>query len=214
MVFSCRRALLSPARHITTLPSTILCASRILLPRSITTSTRSRNEKRERTITVWEQTVSASVTKSSSTSANDEDKNRRHNKGAKHYRPNEKGYGWQEVVDPTLSTKVKLSDSYLSKLSSYKYNTKMVDIQNIPFIQHFLPANYPQSVCPSYATYASYCFASSIAGSAAMVLSTQALLVAVGVGNSSAAPMAAALNWVMKDGGELHMKVTRLVKWR
>ena len=40
-----------------------------------------------------------------------------------------------------------------------------------------------------------------------MVLSTQALLVAVGVGNSSAAPMAAALNWVMKDGGELYMKV-------
>ena len=33
-----------------------------------------------------------------------------------------------------------------------------------------------------------------------MVLSTQALLVAVGVGTQSAAPMAAALNWVMKDG--------------
>jgi len=33
-----------------------------------------------------------------------------------------------------------------------------------------------------------------------MVLSTQALLVAVGVGTSHAAPMAAALNWCMKDG--------------
>ena len=33
-----------------------------------------------------------------------------------------------------------------------------------------------------------------------MVLSTQALLIAVGVGTESAAPMAAALNWFMKDG--------------
>eukprot|EP00984_Skeletonema_dohrnii_P015426 scaffold6665_cov78-Skeletonema_dohrnii-CCMP3373.AAC.3 len=47
-----------------------------------------------------------------------------------------------------------------------------------------------------------YCFLvlGSVAGSSAMVLSTQALLVAVGVGTQSAAPMAAALNWVMKDG--------------
>ena len=35
---------------------------------------------------------------------------------------------------------------------------------------------------------------------AAMVLSTQALLIAVGVGTHSAAPLAGALNWVMKDG--------------
>jgi len=33
-----------------------------------------------------------------------------------------------------------------------------------------------------------------------MVLSRQALLIEVGVGTQSAAPMAAALNWVMKDG--------------
>jgi len=33
-----------------------------------------------------------------------------------------------------------------------------------------------------------------------MVLSTQALLLAVGVGSACAAPFAAALNWVMKDG--------------
>jgi hypothetical protein len=36
---------------------------------------------------------------------------------------------------------------------------------------------------------------------AAMVLSTQTLLLAVGVGSTSSAPMAGALNWVlMKDG--------------
>lgn len=86
-----------------------------------------------------------------------------------------------------------------SLLNTYKkgeYN----DIRKIPFIHLFLPAHFPHSVCPSYITYASYCFLGSIAGSAAMVLSTQALLIAVGVGTQSAAPMAAALNWVMKDG--------------
>jgi hypothetical protein len=35
---------------------------------------------------------------------------------------------------------------------------------------------------------------------AAMVLSTETLLLAVGVGSASSAPMAEALNWVMKDG--------------
>lgn len=209
-----RRALLSSTESCSSiaiissqLRSPLFCPKQqrriLVLRRSITASTKSRSE---RTITVWEQTVSASVTKSRPISNDgDENKSKRHTQGAKHYRQNEEGYGWQEVVDPFRSTKIKLSDSYLTKLSFYR-NAKMSDVQNIPFVQHFLPANYPQSVCPSYATYASYCFASSIAGSAAMVISTQALLVAVGVGNSSAAPMAAALNWVMKDGGELYMK--------
>ncbi|KAL7541105.1 hypothetical protein ACHAXR_010638 [Thalassiosira sp. AJA248-18] len=89
--------------------------------------------------------------------------------------------------------------SISSTINAYK-SRDLTNIQNLPFIHHFLPARYPHSVCPSYASYASYCFLGSIAGSSAMVLSTQALLIAVGVGTQSAAPMAAALNWVMKDG--------------
>ena len=70
---------------------------------------------------------------------------------------------------------------------------------------HFLPANYPHSVAPGYMAYASYGFIASIAGSAAMVLSTQTLLLAVGVVGSgqnhqTASIMAGALNWVLKDG--------------
>ena len=70
---------------------------------------------------------------------------------------------------------------------------------------HFLPANYPHSVAPGYMAYASYGFVASIAGSAAMVLSTQTLLLAVGVVGSgqnhqTASIMAGALNWVLKDG--------------
>jgi len=67
-------------------------------------------------------------------------------------------------------------------------------------VRHFLPAGYPTSVAPGYKRYIGYCMAANTVGSASMVLSTQTLLLAVGVGSSATAPMAAAINWVMKDG--------------
>lgn len=69
-------------------------------------------------------------------------------------------------------------------------------------IAHLLPAQYPNSVAPGYLRFASFCFTASVAGSAAMVLSTQTLLLAVGVVGSNAQQasiMAGAFNWVMKD---------------
>jgi hypothetical protein len=65
-----------------------------------------------------------------------------------------------------------------------------------------LPAGYPKSVAPNYSRFAGFCFTASIAGSAAMVLSTQTLLLAVGVVGQNvqqASIMAGAWNWVMKD---------------
>ena len=77
-------------------------------------------------------------------------------------------------------------------------------------VKHFLPAGYPQCVAPGYAHFCQYAFVASVAGSAAMVLSTQTLLLAVGVIGSAPAStagatagvgvMAGALNWVLKDG--------------
>ena len=87
----------------------------------------------------------------------------------------------------------------LSTVKSCKENG-VTNMDSLPFARHFLPAHYPRSVCQSYASYASHSFLGSVAGAAAMVLSTQALLVAVGVGAPCAAPMAAALNWALKDG--------------
>lgn len=66
----------------------------------------------------------------------------------------------------------------------------------------FLPAQFPTSVAPGYAGFATFCFSASIAGSAAMVLSTQTLLLAVGIVGQNvqqASIMAGAFNWVMKD---------------
>ena len=149
-------------------------------------------------IQVFEQTISSSI---ANHAASDDEPEKQKDllrkvRGRVVYQP--KDVGW-EVVKPLNDANNDISSSSSSIPISLQVKD-FTDIRNIPFIHHFLPANYPHSVCPSYATYASYCFLGSVAGSSAMVLSTQALLVAVGVGTQSAAPMAAALNWVMKDG--------------
>jgi hypothetical protein len=76
------------------------------------------------------------------------------------------------------------------------------------FLCHFLPRGYPQTVDVGYLSYTYYTFLANVAGSASMVLSTQTLLLAVGIvghhqGDESimqAGVMAGALNWVLKDG--------------
>jgi hypothetical protein len=67
-------------------------------------------------------------------------------------------------------------------------------------IHPFLPRGYTSGSVPShYFDYTRWSVTASIASSAAMVLSTQSLLYAVGLGAGSI-PTAAALNWVLKDG--------------
>lgn len=66
-------------------------------------------------------------------------------------------------------------------------------------IDNFVPKGYPQSVSDGYGRYATGHFVSSVFSSAGGVLSMQALLHAVGLG-VGAIPLAAALNWVIKDG--------------
>ena len=123
------------------------------------------------------------------------------------------GGGWT-TIDTTLgSTKDYRTnstdsdaDGVLDKLSQSQSQSSSKLIENVSHqlerhvIRHFMPAGYPQSVAPGYRDYVLYCFSANVCGSAAMVLSTQTLLLAVGVGSSEAAPLAAGLNWVMKDG--------------
>lgn len=67
-------------------------------------------------------------------------------------------------------------------------------------VVHFLPKGFAKGSVPrNYFDYTKWSFAASTASSAAMVLSTQAMLYAVGLGAGSI-PTAAALNWVLKDG--------------
>lgn len=66
-------------------------------------------------------------------------------------------------------------------------------------INNFLPQQYEISTPPNYMNYAKWQFLSGIASSTSGVLSMQALLYAIGLG-AGAIPLAAALNWVIKDG--------------
>jgi hypothetical protein len=67
-------------------------------------------------------------------------------------------------------------------------------------LHHFLPRGYAVGSVPTtYFDYTKWSVGAAIASSAAMVLSTQSLLYAVGLG-AGAIPTAAALNWVLKDG--------------
>ena len=100
------------------------------------------------------------------------------------YTPNEGGW---KLTQPTI----------LPTTTSWNITPRIQQ-----YVKHFMPANYPASVHDGYSTFASYCFVASVAGSAGMVLSTQTLLLAVGVVGSAgqASILAGAINWVIKDG--------------
>ena len=62
----------------------------------------------------------------------------------------------------------------------------------------FLPVGYPKSVHPNYWPYTKYQFLHATFGSACGVISTQSILMAMNL--SSSIPLAATLNWILKDG--------------
>ena len=66
-------------------------------------------------------------------------------------------------------------------------------------LRALLPRGYPRSVKKGYAEYVKLQMTASLASSAIGVLSTQSLLYAMGLG-AGAIPLAAALNWIIKDG--------------
>ncbi|OQR84473.1 hypothetical protein ACHHYP_13339 [Achlya hypogyna] len=74
-------------------------------------------------------------------------------------------------------------------------------LRNVPHLLEdlFLPRDYQTSTTKDYLPYAKWQFVGSVAGTACGVLSMQSLLYAIGL-QSGAIPMAAALNWVIKDG--------------
>lgn len=66
-------------------------------------------------------------------------------------------------------------------------------------VQLLLPDGYPHSVSSDYLQYSLWRGVQGVASQISGVLSTQALLYAVGLGKG-AIPTAAAVNWVLKDG--------------
>ncbi|KAI9595912.1 vitamin B6 photo-protection and homoeostasis-domain-containing protein [Syncephalis fuscata] len=84
--------------------------------------------------------------------------------------------------------------------------TRLIDAARDGLRAAFLPRNYPKSVTSEYMPYSLWQFVHNLTGSInggilvyQSVLSMQCLLFAVGLGAGSI-PMAAALNWIIKDG--------------
>ncbi|XP_060191695.1 protein root UVB sensitive 4 isoform X2 [Lycium barbarum] len=73
---------------------------------------------------------------------------------------------------------------------------KLVKICNLGIRNFFLP----REVSHNYLEYVKWKFVHRVSSSALQVLATQAMLRAIGIGNSRSLPSAAALNWVLKDG--------------
>ncbi len=63
-----------------------------------------------------------------------------------------------------------------------------------------LPVGYPESARNNYSLYVRYNLVQVSLISFTRILSTQAMLLAVGIGQPGALPMAAVINWLLKDG--------------
>lgn len=70
-------------------------------------------------------------------------------------------------------------------------------IKNVAVV--FLPNGYPQSIGKGYLSYVLLQSSAMILSTAGGVLSMKSLLVAIGLG-AGAIPLAATLNWIIKDG--------------
>lgn len=63
----------------------------------------------------------------------------------------------------------------------------------------FFPQSYPESVTRNYLAFSAWNVLGSVSGTMTGVLATQSLLTALGMGSGSL-PLAASLNWIIKDG--------------
>lgn len=76
---------------------------------------------------------------------------------------------------------------------------------------YLLPKGYPHSVGSRYEKYITFQAIDSVAGTVCGVLSMQSMLFAVGLTGSGSIPIAASLNWILKDGlGQLGISVLSL----
>jgi hypothetical protein len=78
--------------------------------------------------------------------------------------------------------------------SPFKTQQTIHNVMNL-----FLPKGFPSSIEKGYLNYSGYQFIGYLASTASSVLSTQSLLYALGLGDG-AIPLAATLNWILKDG--------------
>ncbi|XP_063974066.1 RUS family member 1 isoform X2 [Diachasmimorpha longicaudata] len=90
----------------------------------------------------------------------------------------------------------------IKKLPGFPKEQTFLTVQRLIFLIRsvFLPEGFPDSVHPDYVPYQIWdtvqAFASTILGT----LTTHSILIGVGVGESTATPLAATISWILKDG--------------
>jgi hypothetical protein len=119
--------------------------------------------------------------------------------------------GKWRIISPSLNHS-RIVDDVIVKQDATRdeYMMKMIFGRNIPSLTStggsriirkvFLPVGYPESATPNYSLFVRYTFFQVSLISLTRILSTQAMLLAVGIGRSGALPMAAVINWLLKDG--------------
>ncbi|CAH2103827.1 unnamed protein product [Euphydryas editha] len=78
-------------------------------------------------------------------------------------------------------------------------NEKYNDMATV-FSKIFLPQGYPDSVSKDYIAYQIWDTAQAFCSTITGILATQEVLRGVGVGDTTATPLAATVTWVIKDG--------------
>ena len=101
------------------------------------------------------------------------------------------GRGWQPVrIDPLRGMMKNVA----------QYSPPMLHQRVLDGLSFgFFPSGYPASVRPGYLPYVHWTCVGLLSGRIQSVLATQAALFTVGLG-AGAIPMAAAVQWVLKDG--------------
>lgn len=102
----------------------------------------------------------------------------------------------REIVCIKSKDDFSASETRLGLTESRAIHSRIVSILK----QIFLPQGYPDSVHPDYTAYQIWdtvqAFASTITGT----LTTHSIMKGIGVGESSATPLAAAITWILKSG--------------
>jgi hypothetical protein len=101
------------------------------------------------------------------------------------------------ITTTLIKTQIPSNNNGNNKLPITKYRTIMQQLWHT-----LLPYDYPHSVKTGYVQYVLFTMSGSCFGTAASVLSIQAMLSSIGVGATTGIqlPLAATLNWILKDG--------------
>lgn len=105
----------------------------------------------------------------------------------------------RQRVGPHLTREYDLSGSHIHETTQSASRWSCVR-SGRALLQVLLPRGFPGSVDRGYVGYARWQAVAAVSGTACGVLSMQSLLLAIGIGSASSLPIAATMNWVLKDG--------------